>query len=267
VKLLPFSGSETAIFAENAGPGGMATRLLLVVNMTTSKSHILLTALALTSAAFAAEHTADSKSVERLQAASVAFQEIMASPDKAIPQDLLERAHCVVIVPGMKKAGFIVGAKYGKGFISCRNAQRTGWSNPAALRVEGGSVGLQIGVGETDLVLLVMNSSGADRLMESQFKVGGEAAAMAGPVGRTAQAETDAYMRAELLGYSRSRGLFAGISLQGSTLRQDLDENQLMYGSRFSTSEIVRDGKGRAPAPASALTNQLSKYSFRELKK
>ena len=235
--------------------------------MKRSTSTFVLTALALSSAAFAAEHTANQKSVDRLQAASTSFQEIMSIPDKGIPQELLERAHCVIIVPGMKKVGFIVGAKYGKGFITCRNAQHTGWSNPAGLRLEGGSVGFQIGAGETDLVLLVMNSSGANRLMQSQFKIGGEASAMAGPVGRTAQAETDAFMRAEMLGYSRSRGLFAGISLEGSTLRQDLDENQLLYGSRYSTTEIVRDAKGHAPASAAALTSQLSKYSFREMHK
>jgi lipid-binding SYLF domain-containing protein len=226
----------------------------------------LLSAIAVTTVAFAAD-TANEKSVDRLHAASVTFQEIMASPDQSIPQDLLERAHCVVIIPGLKKAGFIVGAKYGKGFMTCRNAPRSGWTNPAAVRIEGGSVGFQIGAGETDLVLLVMNSSGADRLMQSQFKLGGEASAMAGPVGRTAQAETDAFMRAEILGYSRSRGLFAGVSIQGSTLRQDLDENKTMYGARYSTTEILRDGKGNAPASAAELISQLNKYSFREIHK
>jgi len=245
----------------------MAPGLHLFVRMKSQNSKILLAALALSSIALAAEHTPNQKSVERLQAASTTFQEIMAVADQAIPQDLLERSHCIIIVPGMKKAGFIVGAKYGKGFMSCRNPQRTGWTNPAALRLEGGSIGLQIGVGEVDLVLLVMNSSGADRLMQSQFKIGGEASAMAGPVGRTAQADTDAFMRAEILGYSRSRGLFAGISLEGSTLRQDLDENKLLYGSKFSTTEILRDGKGRAPAAAATLIAQLSKYSYRELHK
>ena len=191
----------------------------------------------------------------------------MAEPDKAIPENLLERAHCIVIVPGLKKAGFIVGAKYGKGFISCRNANRTGWSSPASLRVEGGSIGLQIGVGETDLVMLIMNSSGADRLMQSKFKIGGVAQAMAGPVGRTVQAETDPSMRAEILGYSQSRGLFAGISLEGSTLRQDLDENNLLYGSRYTTTQIVRDGKGTASTQAASLTKLFSKYSFREMNK
>ena len=229
------------------------------------KSTLVFTALSFTYAAFAAEHAATQKSNDRLQAAIVTVEEIMAVPDKGIPDELLERSHCVVIVPGLKKAGFIVAAKYGKGFISCRNAQHTGWSNPAALRVEGGSVGFQIGAGETDLVLLVMNSSGADRLLQSQFKIGGVAQAMAGPVGRTAQAETDAFMRAQILGYSRSRGLFAGVSLEGSTLRQDQDENQLLYGRRYTTVDIVRGGKGRMSPQAASLVKLLSKYSYREM--
>jgi len=227
----------------------------------------LLTALSFSCGSLLADHKSTEKSTDRLQAAVTTFEEIMSVPDKAIPDELLERAHCVVIVPGLKKAGFIVGGKYGKGFISCRNAARTAWSNPAGLRVEGGSVGLQIGVGETDAVLLIMNSAGADRLMQSQFKIGGVAQAMAGPVGRTAQAETDAFVRAEILGYSRSRGLFAGVSLEGSTLRQDLDENHLLYGNRYTTTEIVRGGKGTASPQAAALTRLLSKYSFREMHK
>ncbi len=236
--------------------------------MKSTTSNLILTSFALTGIALAADHTPDQKSADRLQAASVTFEEIMATPDKAIPQDLLERSHCVVIIPGMKKAGFIVGAKYGKGFISCRkNKGAGGWSNPAAMRLEGGSIGLQIGVGETDLVLLIMNASGEDSLMKSEFKIGGTASAMAGPVGRTAQAETDAFMRAEILGYSRSRGLFAGIALEGSTLRQDLDENALLYGKRYTTTEILRDGKGTAPASGATLMSQLNKFSFREVKK
>ncbi|MBY0503764.1 MAG: lipid-binding SYLF domain-containing protein [Bryobacteraceae bacterium] len=230
-------------------------------------TNLIFTTLAITGIGLAAEHTPNQKSADRLHAATLTFEEIMATPDKAIPQDLLERSHCVVIIPGMKKAGFIVGAKYGKGFISCRKHPGSGWSNPAAMRLEGGSVGLQIGVGETDLVLLIMNERGEESLMKSEFKIGGSASAMAGPVGRTAQAETDAFMRAEILGYSRSRGLFAGIALEGSTLRQDLDENEMLYGKRYTTTEILRDGKGRTPATGAALLSQLNKYSFQESKK
>lgn len=202
---------------------------------------------------------------KRLAAADTAFREIMSVPDKGIPRDLLERAHCIVIVPGMKQAAFIVGAKSGKGFLTCRTGTHMGWSAPAAIRVEGGSFGFQAGAGETDTFLLVMNKSGADKLMKSEFKLGGEAAAMAGPVGRTAQAETDALMRAEILGWSRSRGVFAGVSLEGSTLRQDSDDNRALYGRDLTNEQIVRDGV-KAPAAASGLLGALRSYSFREKK-
>ena len=156
------------------------------------------------------------------------LQEIMNSPDKGIPQDLLDKAHCIAVVPGLKTGGFMVGAKYGKGVLACRKVGG-GWRGPATVRIEGGSVGFQIGAGEVDTVLLIMNQSGAEKMMRSEFKIGGEAAAMGGPVGRNVQAETDAYMRAEILGYSRSRGVFAGVAITGSTLREDLDDNTAIY--------------------------------------
>jgi SH3 domain-containing YSC84-like protein 1 len=202
---------------------------------------------------------------ERLTAANTAFREIMSVPDKGIPRDLLERAHCVVIVPGMKKAAFIVGAKYGKGFITCRTGKNMGWSAPANIRIEGGSFGFQAGAGESDTFLLVMNQSGADKLMQSEFKLGGEAGAMAGPIGRTVTAETDALMRAEMLSWSRSRGVFAGVSLEGSTLRQDTDDNRALYGRGLTTEQIVKGGL-KAPTAASDLLSALSTYSFREKK-
>ncbi len=189
----------------------------------------------------------------------------MSAGDKSIPQDLLDKAHCIVIVPGLKKGAFIFGAQYGKGYISCRQVRKSGWSAPATMRIEGGSVGFQIGGTETDLILLVMNSRGADSLMESKFTIGGAAQAAAGPVGRTATADTDAAMRAEILSYSRARGVFAGISIQGATLRQDLDANQAMYGSRLTTAEIVRDRKVRATPTGQKLMSVLAKYSAKEL--
>jgi SH3 domain-containing YSC84-like protein 1 len=189
----------------------------------------------------------------------------MKVEDKAIPSDLLSRANCVVIVPGVKKGAFIVGAKYGKGFVTCRNGGR-GWSSPAALRMEGGSVGFQIGGSETDVVLLVLNERGADRLMKSEFKLGGEAGVAAGPVGRTATAATDATMRAEMLGYSRARGAFAGISLDGSTLREDLEDNEALYGKKLTTEQIVRGGQGTRPKAAGALLQTLARYSPSETK-
>ena len=167
------------------------------------------------------------EAVKRVHVATQVFREIMDAKDAGIPQDLLDHSHCAVIVPGMKTGAFIVGAKYGKGVMMCRK-EGGGWAGPATIRIEGGSFGLQAGGGETDLVLLVMNRRGAEKLMRSEFKLGGEAAVMAGPVGRTTQAETDATMHAEMLGYSRSHGVFAGVALEGSTIREDLDDNRAL---------------------------------------
>lgn len=203
---------------------------------------------------------------ERLEEAGRVLQEIMDSKDKAIPQELLDKAVCAVVVPGVKKGAFIVGAKYGRGYVSCRKKAGPGWSAPAGVRVEGGSFGFQIGGSETDVVMLVMNQRGADRLLKtSKFTLGGEAQAAAGPVGRTTSAETDATMRAEILSWSRSRGVFAGISLKGSTLRTDDDANKALYGSELKNIDIV---SGSTPAPASAgkLLGLLNKYSARQSK-
>ncbi len=176
----------------------------------------------------------------RLNEASVVFAEIMNAPDRGIPQDLLEKAHCAVVIPGVKKGAFIVGAQYGKGFISCRGKSDRGWSAPAAIRIEGGSFGFQIGGSETDVVMLVMNDRGADRLLSSQFTLGGEGEIAAGPVGRSTTAQTDAKFTAEILSWARARGVFAGIALKGATLRQDIDDNEAMYGKRLETRDIVR---------------------------
>ena len=207
----------------------------------------------------------DSEPVKRLEEAAAVFSEIMATPDKAIPQDLLEKAHCIVIVPGVKKGAFIVGGKYGKGYLSCRNKSGVNWSAPATVRMEGGSVGFQIGGSETDVIMLVMNERGADRLLSSKFTLGGEGQVAAGPVGRTATAETDAYMRAEILSWSRSRGVFAGLSLQGATLRQDVDDNATLYGKKLENREIVTNGVA-PPDAAAKLLELLNKYSARASK-
>ena len=177
---------------------------------------------------------------KRLNEASVIFSEIMSAPDRGIPRDLLNKAHCAVIVPGLKKGAFIVGAQYGKGFITCRENAVRGWSAPAAIRIEGGSFGFQIGGSETDVVMLVMNSRGSDRLMQSQFTLGGEGEVAAGPVGRNVTAQTDAKFTAEILSWARARGVFAGIAIKGATLRQDVDDNEAMYGRRLETRDIVR---------------------------
>ncbi len=207
-----------------------------------------------------------SKTDERLADSAALFSEIMGTPDRAIPQGLLDRSACIVLVPDLKKAGvLIVGAKYGRGFSICRKAGGSGWGPPAAIRVEGGSIGPQIGVSSTDVILLVMNDRGMQRLATSKFTLGGEASVAAGPVGRDATAQTDALMSAEILSWSRSRGLFAGVSLSGATLRNDIDENEAMYGKRLTAKQIL--GSGAAP-PASAanLLAALNKYASRRTK-
>ena len=204
----------------------------------------------------------NSKTAERLDDAASLFSEVMSAPDKSIPQDLLEKSHCIVLIPGLKKAAFGIGGKYGRGFAICRVVKGMGWGPPAALRVEGGGVGFQIGVSSTDVILLVMNQRGMKRLSTSKFTIGADATAAAGPVGRNATAQTDALMTAEILSWSRSRGLFAGISLDGATLRNDLDENQAMYGQRWTSKQILGSG-AKAPKSAGKLIAELNKYSPR----
>lgn len=199
---------------------------------------------------------------KRLDAAADLMTDMMNASDKGIPQDLLDKSQCVVLVPGLKKAGFIVGAKYGRGFAVCRHASGMGWSAPAAIRIEGGSVGFQIGASEQDILLLVTNESGMKHLLADKFTVGADATAAAGPVGRDASAQTDAVMRAEMLSYSRSRGLFAGISLEGATLRPDADANEEMYGKQLQNKEILT-GDVKPPAAAAKLETLLNKNSSR----
>jgi lipid-binding SYLF domain-containing protein len=199
----------------------------------------------------------------RLQSAAGALKEVMDIPDKSIPQDLLNKAQCIVIVPDLKKGAFIIGAKYGKGFVSCRKKGGVGWSAPGAVRVEGGSIGLQIGGSEMDLFMLVMNERGVDRLLSTKFTLGGDATVAAGPVGRSTQAETDARFTAEILTWSRSRGLFAGVSLSGATLREDEDWNIDLYGKKITNREIVTTGVA-APKAAATLLSELDRYSSRK---
>jgi lipid-binding SYLF domain-containing protein len=187
----------------------------------------------------------------------------MATPDKGIPEDMLGNAHCIVIVPNLKTAAFLVGGKYGKGYLSCRNKGNAGWSAPGTVRIEGGSVGFQIGGSETDLVMLIMNERGMDKLLSSKFTLGAEGSVAAGPVGRTATAQTDAQMHAEILSWSRSQGLFAGLALEGATLRQDLDDNMTLYGKKLENRQIVTT-RVRAPKSAARLLTLLNRYSPRE---
>lgn len=207
---------------------------------------------------------AASDSDTRLQAAADTLNEIMAASDKAIPQDLLDKAQCAVLVPGLKKGAFIFGAKYGRGFLNCRNANGVGWSAPGPVRVEGGSFGFQIGGAEVDVVMLIMNKTGADKLLSSKFTLGGEGTVAAGPVGRSSTAQTDAAMRAEILTWSRSRGVFAGIALTGATLRQDEEATRDLYGAKTIPNRDIVTGKQKTPAAAQPLIDALTKYSGRK---
>ncbi|MGA3260475.1 MAG: lipid-binding SYLF domain-containing protein [Bryobacteraceae bacterium] len=219
---------------------------------------ILAVAGSMSAVAFAADR--EVKVEDRLDASADALTDMMRAADKGIPQDLINKAKCVVVVPGMKKAGFIFGAKYGSGFAVCREHGGMGWSAPAAMVVEGGSVGFQIGLSETDVVLLVMNDGGMRHLLSDKFTLGGEATAAAGPVGRDLAAETDAMMSAEMLSYSRSHGLFAGISLEGATLRPDGDSNRELYGRDVTNREILT-GDIKTPAIAGRFEHALNRDS------
>jgi lipid-binding SYLF domain-containing protein len=204
----------------------------------------------------------DDDTTKRLNAAADVLSEVMAAPDKGIPQDLLDKAACAVIVPNVKKGAFILGAKYGRGFIVCRNRNGRGWSAPGGVKVEGGSVGFQIGGSETDVIMLLMNEGAIEKLLSSKFTIGGDASVAAGPVGRTSSAKTDAQLHAELLSYSRARGLFAGVSLDGATLRPDDDANKDMYSRRMSNKDVVL-GNVKPPATAARLIAELNRHSSR----
>jgi len=206
---------------------------------------------------------ADTEPAKRLSESATVLSEIMGTPDKGIPEELIEKAHCIVIVPDLKTAAFVVGGKYGKGYLSCRSRTRAGWSAPGTVRIEGGSVGFQIGASSTDLIMLVMSERGADKLLESKFTLGAEGSVAAGPVGRTATAQTDAQMHADILSWSRSQGLFAGIALEGATLRQDLDDNATLYGKPLANRDIVTTGV-HAPEAAAKLIALLNRYSAKE---
>jgi lipid-binding SYLF domain-containing protein len=196
---------------------------------------------------------------ERLATSAMVLTEILATPDQTIPDDLLRSAYCVVIVPSVKNVGFVVGGKYGRGFATCRKDTASGWGAPAAVRIEGGSFGFQIGASATDLVMLVMDQRSIDGLLSSKFTLGGGAEVAAGPVGRSGSAQTDATFQAKILSYSRSRGAFAGLALTGATLREDLDENKELYGKPVTNKQILA-GTVTAPAAAGDLLTLLNKY-------
>ena len=207
---------------------------------------------------------AANKEQKRLRNAGVVMQEIMNVPEN-IPQEVLEKAECVIVFPSVLKAAFVVGASYGRGAMVCRTGEdfRGPWGAPAMYALEGGSIGFQIGGQATDLVLLIMNDRGASSILNSKVKLGADASIAAGPVGRDAAANTDAYMRAEILSYSRSRGLFAGVSLEGSTLRPDDDATADVYGHKFTARQIVIEGEAKVPPSGRLLVSVLEKHSPR----
>lgn len=200
----------------------------------------------------------------RLQAATEDLREMMNASDKGIPQDLLSKASCVAVIPNLKKGGFIVGAEYGKGFFTCRKSSGVGWSAPGSLRISGGKFGFLIGGAETDVIMLVMNQTGMEHLLSDKFQMGGEASAAAGPVGRDASAMTDAALRAQILTYSRSRGLFGGLDLSGAAITQDKESNRELYGSDITNREIVNGGPQNIPAQAKPFIHTLDGISSRK---
>jgi lipid-binding SYLF domain-containing protein len=206
------------------------------------------------------------KEQERVKDSGQVLKEILDIPDD-IPQDLLDKAECLVVLPSVKKAAFGIGASYGRGVMICRSGEHyTGpWGPPALYALEGASIGFQLGAQGTDFVLLVMNPKGAKSLLSSKVKLGADASAAAGPKGRTAEGATDVVMSAEILSYSRNKGLFAGVSLEGSTLRSDGSANEKLYGSKLSAKEIIREGKVRNPACAAQLVSLLDKKSPKNL--
>ena len=192
--------------------------------------------------------------IKRLKTATTVFEEIMEAPDNAIPRAILDKATAVAIFPSTVKAGFIFGGHRGKGVISARNEQGE-WSTPAFLTLTGGSFGLQIGGQSVDLILVIMNRRGLEKLLQNEFKIGGDASAVVGPLGRNLEASTDLTLRAEILSYSRTRGLFAGITLKGSTIRADRDANERFYDYPFGSGQLVLEGEAATPHDADAVAN------------
>lgn len=213
---------------------------------------------------FALPVFAQEKEQDRLKESGDVLKEILDIPDN-VPQELLDKAECVLVLPSVKKFAIGFGGSYGRGAMSCRTGKTFtgGWSSPAMYALEGGNIGIQLGGQATDFLILVMNPKGVNSLLKSKVKLGADAAAAAGPKGRTAQAATDVLMRAEMLSYSRSRGLFAGVSLEGSTLRQDNGANENIYGRKITAREIVREGKASAPSGAAGMISVLSQKSPR----
>jgi len=221
---------------------------------------VLIVVAALTAAGLAQEKTEEANEAKRVAEATTVFKEIMDAEDNAIPKAILGKAEGIAVFPNTIKAGLVVGGQRGRGIISVKG-DGGAWSSPAFLTLTGGSFGLQIGAQAADLVLIIMNRRGLENLVRNQFKVGADAGVAAGPVGRDAQASTDIQMRAEILSYSRARGLFAGVTINGSTIRQDKDANGRFYGKPYSTRQIVFDRLGGAPDPVPGWRDVLGKFT------
>src|SRR5262245_22846638 len=199
----------------------------------------------------------------RAQKAAKAFQEIMSAPDQSVPQEILDRAKCVAVFPSVKKGGFVFGGQFGKGLISCRRDGGGSWGSPAFFAIGGGSFGLQIGGQAVDLVLVIMNKDGVENLLKDKFEIGAGAAVSAGPVGRNAAASTDVLLKAQMLSYSRSRGLFAGLELKGAVITPDNDANKDVYGAKLSSRDILLEGKARTPKGVQIFPQTLQKFSIK----
>jgi SH3 domain-containing YSC84-like protein 1 len=219
---------------------------------------LLAAVVSLSSLVFAVDEPKESKATDRVQASADVLNEIQAAPDSGIPQEILGRAECVAVVPSMLKGGFIVGAKYGRGIASCRAAK--GWSAPAFFMVTGGSFGFQIGAQAVDLVMLIMNNDGMQHLLSSQFALGADASVAAGPVGRHAEGNTDWKMRAQVLTYSRARGVFAGVSLNGAVIKQDKDSTREFYGHMVTFKASLK-GEVEPPAASNPFLSSLAKWA------
>lgn len=227
--------------------------------MTTAVRTVL--ALALTLATPAATAFAQSNEADRIRESATVFSEIMSAPDRAVPRSVLENAEAIAVFPGTLKGGFIFGGHRGRGILSGHDRATGDWSPPAFLTLTGASFGAQIGGESVDLVLVVMSRRGLENLLRNQFKIGADAAIAAGPIGRDAEASTDIQMRAEILSYSRARGLFAGVTLKGSSISQDRDANERFYGVAHRSRDIVLDGRARAKSPVGVWIDTLKRYA------
>ena len=215
--------------------------------------------LALTASHIVTAQTSDE--ARRITDASTVLEEIMEAADKSVPRSIMEKAEGIAVFPSLIKGGIVVGGQRGRGVLSVRDKKTGGWSAPAFLTITGGSIGAQFGAQAIDLVLVINNQRGLEQLVKNQFKIGADAAATAGPVGRDASASTDLQMRAQILSYSRARGLFAGVTLNGATIRQDRDANERFYGMGYRTGQIVFDGLGGSPEPVAMWKGTLAKYA------